>query len=161
MSQATTTKGQCLCGKVQVRLSRLLADRGASPRPAIKVTVTADKPLTSFDTLCCHCDSCKRRSGGVASYAFVVPEQRVSFHGSAHKTFEDRDTGSGKPMRRTMCAECGSPVCVIEADSPDMRCLQYGLFAGQVELPRPALEMFASKRVPWINEVGEDVREMA
>ncbi|RYP81713.1 hypothetical protein DL769_001863 [Monosporascus sp. CRB-8-3] len=142
MSQATTTKGQCLCGKVQV-------------------TVTADKPLASFDTLCCHCDSCKRRSGGVASYAFVVPERRVSFHGSAHKTFEDRDTGSGKPMRRTMCAECGSPVCVIEADSPDVRCLQYGLFAGQLELPRPALEMFASKRVPWINEVGEDVRERA
>ena len=40
-----------------------------------------------------------------------------------------------------------------------MRCLQYGLFAGQVELPKPELEMFASKRVDWMPEVGSDVKE--
>ena len=149
------------------------------------MTVTADQPLTSFDTLCCHCDNCKRRSGGVASYAFVVPQEHVVFEPppddngngndniaaataaaagegpNPHRTFVDGATGSGKPMRRTMCAECGSPVCIVEAHAPDLRCLQYGLFAGVVELPRPELEMFASRRVAWVAEVGKDVRDMA
>ena len=129
------------------------------------MTVAADKPLTSFDTLCCHCDNCKRRSGGVASYAFVVPQENVVFEPArdvgAHRTFMDGATGSGKPMYRTMCTECGSPVCIIEAHAPDVRCLQYGLFAGVVELPCPELEMFASRRVAWVGEVGKDVRETA
>ncbi|KAK7725540.1 hypothetical protein SLS63_008144 [Diaporthe eres] len=118
---STTTSGQCLCGKVQV-------------------TVTG-KHLASLPTLTCHCVSCKRRSGGVASYAFVVPKQNVRFQpepnppgpigpaGGPHKIFVDNDTGSGHPMQRTMCAECGSPVCIIESADPDARCLQFGLFA--------------------------------
>lgn len=66
-------------------------------------------------------------------------------------------------MQRTMCAECGSPVCIIESADPDARCLQFGLFADSqgVDLGdcKPALEMFASRRVKWIPAVGDDVRE--
>ncbi|KKY32850.1 hypothetical protein UCDDA912_g07187 [Diaporthe ampelina] len=154
---STTTSGQCLCGKVQV-------------------TVTG-KPLASFPTLTCHCVSCKRRSGGVASYAFVVPKQNVQFRpepnppnpigpaGGPHRVFVDNNTGSGHPMHRTMCAECGSPVCIIESADPDARCLQFGLFADSdgVDLNqcRPALEMFACRRVSWIPLLGDDVREKA
>lgn len=66
-------------------------------------------------------------------------------------------------MQRTMCAECGSPVCIIEAADLEARCLQFGLFADSegVDLNecKPDLEMFASRRVRWIPEVGDDVRE--
>ncbi|KAH0137176.1 hypothetical protein KCU67_g15841, partial [Aureobasidium melanogenum] len=134
----TQTTGRCLCGKVQVTVS--------------------DKPLTSFSTLCCNCTNCKRRSGGIASYAFIVPKQHVSISGSTHKSYSDPDTGSGKPMTRTMCTECGSPVCIIEAASPDDRCLQYGLFAGEVELPKPEIEFFGKDRVVWVPEMGKDVK---
>ncbi|KAG9679510.1 hypothetical protein KCU99_g1367, partial [Aureobasidium melanogenum] len=137
----TQTTGRCLCGKVQVTVS--------------------DKPLTSFSTLCCNCTNCKRRSGGIASYAFIVPKQHVSISGSTHKSYSDPDTGSGKPMTRTMCTECGSPVCIIEAASPDDRCLQYGLFAGEVELPKPEIEFFGKDRVVWVPEMGKDVMETA
>jgi len=58
-----------------------------------------------------------------------------------------------------MCSECGSPVVVIEHSAPETRCLQYGLFAGEVELPKPKLEMFASRMCVWEKKVGEDVRE--
>lgn len=165
------------------------------------MTVTG-APLSSFPTLTCHCTSCKRRGGGIASYAFVVPKQHVSFSpaptgglgivdpttkeptkvtvgaaagdgavdgsssgGGSHKVFVDRNTGSGHPMQRSLCAECGSPVCIVEAEDPDARCLQYGLFADSegVDLSacRPRLELFASRRVSWMPEVGEDVREKA
>lgn len=66
-------------------------------------------------------------------------------------------------MQRTMCAECGSPVCIIESADPDARCLQFGLFADSqgVDLNecKPALEMFACRRVNWIPLLGDDVRE--
>jgi hypothetical protein len=124
--------------------------------------VTVDGSLSSFPSLMCHCTSCKRRSGGVASYAFMVPKEKVSISSptSTHVTFVDPDTGSGKPMQRTMCSTCGSPVCIIEASAPDTRCLQYGLFADQ-ELPPPKLEMFRSKACAWVNSVGEDVKQEA
>lgn len=181
---STTTSGQCLCGKVHVSSPPLLS---STPQPFshplltrleshLQVTVTG-RPLASFPTLTCHCVSCKRRSGGVASYAFVVPKQNVRFHpqpnppnpigpsGGPHKIYVDKDTGSGHPMQRTMCAECGSPVCIIESADPDARCLQFGLFADSegVDLSecKPALEMFASRRVEWIPELGDDVRDKA
>lgn len=192
----------------EVNPSSLKANRDA----CFQVTVTG-KPLSSFPTLTCHCNSCKRRSGGIASYAFVVPKQHVQFNpapsfalgiGAAatatatatasesssssgsqrgattpgeevasrlvHTIFVDKDTGSGHPMQRTLCVECGSPVCIVEASDPDARCLQFGLFAGVrgaseadggglLSECRPQLEMFASRRVKWMPEVGQDVRE--
>ncbi|KAH0291244.1 hypothetical protein M436DRAFT_56463 [Aureobasidium namibiae CBS 147.97] len=136
---STKTTGHCLCGKVQV-------------------TVTS-QPLLSYPTLCCSCNNCKRRSGGIASFAFIVPSSDVHIAGSSHTSYSDPDTGSGKPMTRSMCKECGSPVCIIEASAPESRCLQYGLFAGEVELPRPQVEFFGKERVVWVSEMGGEVKE--
>lgn len=110
----------------------------------------------------CHCNSCKRRSGGIASYAFIVPKNLVSITASppdVYATYLDHDTGSGKPMTRTMCRECGSPVVIIEGSQPEVRCLQFGLFAGEVELPKPKLEMFRREACGWVGEVGEKVMQ--
>lgn len=106
----------------------------------------------------CHCESCKRRSGGIASYAFVIPKENVTINGSSHTTYTDHCTGSGKPMQRSMCSACGSPVSIIEGHAPDMQCLQYGLFA-HLELPKPQLEMFRSQACVWVGPVGEDVKD--
>lgn len=108
----------------------------------------------------CHCNSCKRRSGGLASFAFCIPKDSViSITGETHHTYSDSDTGSGKPMQRSMCTKCGSPVCIIEGSQPDTRCLQYGLFAGEVEYPKPELELFWKDACIWEKTVGKDVRE--
>ena len=64
-------------------------------------------------------------------------------------------------MQRSMCSRCGSPVRIIEGTAPDMWCMQYGLFADEIDLPAPKLEMFRSKACGWQKEVGEDVREKA
>ena len=77
--------------------------------------------------------------------------------GDSHKVYEDNGTASGHPMQRSMCANCGSPVMIIEHSQPDTRCLQYGLFADQ-ELPPPKLEFFWSQACRWEKSVGEDVR---
>ncbi|KAF2768491.1 hypothetical protein EJ03DRAFT_352207 [Teratosphaeria nubilosa] len=137
-----TPKGSCLCGQVEV---------------------TVDQPLSSLDTLMCHCISCKKRSGGIASYAFIVPEgqKHVKIAGKSHVSYEDKDTASGKPMERSSCSACGSPIRVVEGTAPETWCLQYGLFADAVDLPPPKLEMFRSRACAWVQAVGKDVRDKA
>ncbi|KAL1588071.1 hypothetical protein WHR41_03166 [Cladosporium halotolerans] len=132
------TNGRCLCGDVKVQITT---------------------PISTLSSLVCHCANCKRRSGGVASYAFMVPKEHASITGDNHVNHSDPNTSSGKPMQRSMCSRCGSPVRIIEGHAPDVWCLQYGLFADEVELPRPKLELFRSKACGWVAEVGEDVKE--
>ena len=120
--------------------------------------VSVDVRLSEVNSLVCHCSNCKRRSGGVASYAFMVPKENVLIAGETHVDRSDPNTSSGKPMQRSMCSECGSPVRIIEGHAPDIWCLQYGLFADEVDFPKPKLELFRSKACEWIDIVGEDVK---
>ena len=118
-----------------------------------------DIPLSDVDSLVCHCANCKRRSGGVASYAFMIPKHHVSIASDCHVNRSDPNTSSGKPMQRSMCSECGSPVRIIEGHAPDIWCLQYGLFADEIELPKPKLELFRGKACSWINAVGDEMKQ--
>lgn len=126
----------------------------------IKVTINAaPNALASYPSLMCHCASCKRRSGGIASYASLIPKNQVTITGDTHSNYEDPDTGSRKPMQRSLCTYCGSPVRIIEGSAPDTWCMQYGLFADEVHLPPPRLELFRSKACAWVREVGKNVRQ--
>jgi hypothetical protein len=126
---------------------------------ALDDQVTVDGQLSEFDTLMCHCTSCKRRSGGIASYAFMIPEEKVHVTaGEEHTTYIDDNTGSGKPMIRSMCARCGSPVIIVEGHAPNIRCVQYGIFADQ-ELPVPKLELFRKSACGWQPAVGEQIKQ--
>jgi hypothetical protein len=89
----------------------------------------------------------------------MVPKEHVSIDGDTHVNWSDPNTSSGKPMQRSICSECGSPVRIIEAHTPGTWCLQYGLFTDEVELPKPKLELFRSKACEWMGVVGEDVEE--
>lgn len=118
-----------------------------------------DGALSSFDSLMCHCTSCKRRSGGIASFAFMIPKQHVNITGKCHAIYIDHETGSGKPMERSMCSECGSPIRIIEGHAPDIWCMQYGLFADEAELPPPRLELFRKKACGCMAPVGQEVKD--
>lgn len=75
----------------------------------------------------------------------MVPKENAFIAGDAHVDRSVHNTSSGKPMQKSMCAECGSPVRIIEGHAPDIWCLQYGLFADEIDLPKPKLELFRSK----------------
>lgn len=89
----------------------------------------------------------------------MVLKEHVLIAGDTYVDRSDPNTSSGKPMQRSMCTECGSPVRIIEGHAPDIWCLQYGLFADEVGLPKPKLKLFRSKACQWIGAVGEDVKE--
>lgn len=157
------TKGRCCCGQVTVCFYSCPAVPERNPTSDASFQVATERSVLSYDSLMCHCNACKRRSGGLASFAFMVPKnecQIIEKIAGAHIMYMDSEnTTSGKPMQRTMCKNCGSPVFVIEAHAPDTRCLQYGLFAGEVdELPKPKLELFRKEACSWEAVLGQDVK---
>lgn len=176
----TKTDGECLCGGVKVgrrgfndsehlqlecpptTATAVRLCKVTSPFDIVNAQVVVDGSLEDFESLTCHCNSCKRRSGGIASYAFMVPKEKVTVKDpdSLHVEYIETNTTSGKPMVRTMCKRCGSPVIVIEDSAKDIRCLQYGLFAvgdSKVELPQPQLELFRKQACQWERILGEKV----
>lgn len=88
----------------------------------------------------------------------MIPKEKVQVTGEKHTSYMDHDTGSGKPMERSMCSGCGSPVIIVEGHAPDIRCVQYGIFADQ-ELPAPKLELFRKSACGWQQTVGEQVKD--
>ena len=74
----------------------------------------------------------------------MVPKEKVAIVGHEHHIYTDGNTGSGKPIQRSMCRYCGTPVTIIEAHAPDTYCIQQGIFVDH-ELPPPKLEMFRSQ----------------
>lgn len=87
----------------------------------------------------------------------MIPKGHVTITGSTHTSYMDPETKSGKPMERSMCSRCGSPIRIIEAMDPDTWCMQYGLFAGESDLPPPKLEMWRRRACDWAPKVGEKV----
>ena len=76
-------KGGCLCG-------------------AVRYWTTAE-PLTST---VCHCRDCQRFTGSAFGALVYVPKETLTIEGTT-KTFTSLG-GSGKPMVRHFCPECGS-----------------------------------------------------
>jgi hypothetical protein len=62
----------------------------------------------------CHCESCRRASGAhVIAWLAVRTEAFRFTHGSP------REFVSSPPVRRSFCADCGSPLTYRHRDSPE------------------------------------------
>ena len=105
-----TTTGNCLCGAVRV---------------------TVDAPLSKISA--CHCDMCRRWSGGI-QMGIEVPEDRVTITGPV-KTYR-----SSWFAERAWCADCGSALWFRNIDGPEVGFFEVmpGLFdnAGGARLKR-------------------------
>ncbi len=63
----------------------------------------------------CHCESCRRASGAHVVAWFSVRAESFRFtHGSP------REFASSPAVRRTFCAQCGSPLSYWHRDSSDI-----------------------------------------
>jgi hypothetical protein len=84
-------EGGCACGAIRYRTSG-----------------------TPTNSMVCHCRSCRRISGAPVVAWVTFPIARFQF--IAGKPSEYR---SSKPVRRTLCAACGTPLTYVHDDSPD------------------------------------------
>jgi len=122
-------KGGCLCGAV-----RYMAD--ADPTSA---TV-------------CHCRDCQKFTGSAFAALVRVAREAVTIEGTL-KTFSSIG-GSGNPILRHFCPECGSSIAEEPGTRPGMIILNIGTFDDPT-VAKAGREIFRDDALPWVEVHGE------
>lgn len=117
----TARQGRCHCG-------------------AVRFTATGE-PL--FVVLC-HCESCRRSTGGAVVAWCGFRREDVAFAG-ATPTYYTSSPG----VRRGFCARCGTSLTFESMRWPD----DVHLMVGNFDAPEsftPQCHVFAAERLPWL-----------
>lgn len=122
-------KGGCLCG-------------------AVRYTSEADPSAATI----CHCHDCQQFTGAVFATLVAVPKTSVTIEGLV-KTFTSTG-GSGKPILRHFCPECGSSLAEEPGTRPGMVILNVGTFDNP-SAATPGREIFRDDGVPWVQVAGD------
>ena len=122
-------KGGCLCG-------------------AVRYSTTAE-PVTSG---VCHCRDCQKFTGSAFGALVYVPKETLMFEGTT-KTFTSPG-GSGKPMLRHFCPECGSSIAQEPGTRPGIVVLNIGTLDDPKSIT-PAREIFCDDALPWVQTIGD------
>ncbi|TRM68038.1 Mss4-like protein [Schizophyllum amplum] len=129
---STTTKyfGSCLCGAVNFEL--------------------AEAPLQHN---LCHCLNCQKASGSAfASNLFVKREKITITKGKDQlKSWADCGTRSGKPLHRTFCGVCGSPLLGYPELNPKVATVASS--ALDVKQWGPRKEGFTENKRSWLRNI--------
>jgi len=97
----------------------------------------------------CHCNDCKRASGGEMATFFGVPAGDFTLISGTPKAFH-YVAESGKGLDRNFCPECGSRLFTTNLESfPGMVFVMLGSL-DRPDLIAPKLEMFTKRRCRWM-----------
>lgn len=97
----------------------------------------------------CHCNDCKRASGGAMATFFGVPEDDFTLISGKPKGFH-YIAESGKGLYRNFCSECGARLFSTKLESfPGLVFVTLGSL-DRPELIAPKLEMFTKRRLSWM-----------
>jgi len=94
----------------------------------------------------CHCKNCQKQTGTAFSVVLAVPKSGLSIHGQL-KTYRDTG-GSGQPVLRSFCPECGSPITTVVASMPDLTLLKAGTLDDTSWLD-PKMHIFCDSAQHW------------
>jgi len=122
-------RGGCLCG-------------------AVRYSTTAE-PVTSG---VCHCRDCQKFTGSAFGALVYVPKETLMLEGTT-KTFTSPG-GSGKPMLRHFCPECGSSIAQEPGTRPGIVVLNIGTLDDPKSIT-PAREIFCDDALPWVQTIGD------
>ncbi|MGH1483899.1 MAG: GFA family protein [Geminicoccales bacterium] len=114
--------GRCLCGAVTYRTDGL--------------------PLRVSH---CHCEQCRRSSGGVALTLAAFNADQVTFSGIAMKDVRPTDFAT-----RSFCPECGSHITFQFDDKPEFIAIMVGTL-DQPEKTPAIRHNFASEKIAWVH----------
>ena len=95
---------------------------------------------------------CQKFTGSTFATLVRVPKEAMTIEG-ALKTFSSIG-GSGNPILRHFCAECGSSIAEESAMRPDTIVLNVGTFDDPT-VAKPGREIFRDDAVPWVEVHGE------
>src|SRR5215471_8662289 len=96
----------------------------------------------------CHCNDCKRASGGEMATFFGIPEDDFTVLSGKTKAFH-YTANSGKGLDRNFCPDCGARLFTSNLESfPGMVFVTIGSL-DKPEGIEPVLEMFTKRRLDW------------
>jgi hypothetical protein len=121
--------GGCLCG-------------------AVRYTAEAEAPRATV----CHCRDCQKFTGSAFAALVMVPKEALTLSGPL-KTFSSIG-GSGKPILRHFCPECGSSIAEEPGTRPGMVILNVGTFDDPA-VATPGREIFRDDALPWVHVDGD------
>jgi hypothetical protein len=116
--------GKCQCGKLSYR---------ANAEPALVCV--------------CHCKDCQRQSGTAFATLVFIPNETFKMAGES-KTFTYRG-GSGQPVKRSFCPECGSAVTLDAAAVPGMVLITSGTL-DDTSFIKPTRNLFCDSKQSWV-----------
>ncbi len=99
----------------------------------------------------CHCNICKKTTGGVFATIAVIEESNLEI-------IEGQDTlttyqVSEKAIKH-FCRTCGTPIFGLHKKYPGNCMLQVGSL-DDPSLVAPAINIFCESMMPWIKEIAE------
>ena len=114
---------------------------------AVTYTAEVDTPIVGYD----HCDDCQRQTGSTYSLVCLVPEENFKPEGLPLKKW--KGTGkSGKPVWRTFCPECGSPIS-HEPEVSSVIAIKCGTLDTDIKRAlKPEMEIWTDSKLPFCQE---------
>ena len=124
---------------------------------SITVTVTQNDLFTKPNGHICHCMNCRKITGASSAALLMLPSKNVTLSDPKQylKTYMDNDTGSGNPLPRSFCSNCGSTIGELHPNGP-YAWLHLGIFP---RIPEPEFEIFVDHRQPWMRPVTENAEQ--
>lgn len=95
----------------------------------------------------CHCDDCKRATGGPYTVGVLSDAAKLRIVSGAVKGYT-AIADSGRKITRQFCPECGSPLFTRAEVLPDKVFIKAGSL-DQPELVKPSCQMWTERAVPW------------
>jgi hypothetical protein len=126
--------GRCLCGKLTY---------SANAEPAMVCV--------------CHCKNCQRHSGTAFATLVFIPNETFRMEGES-KVFS-RPGGSGKPVKRLFCPECGSAVAWDAGVAPNMVLIPSGTL-DDTSFIKPTRNIFCAEAQSWV-PLAQDTQNFA
>ncbi|KAK8185357.1 Mss4-like protein [Phyllosticta capitalensis] len=127
----TPQTGSCLCG-------------------LITYTITPNAPPVY--SVLCHCDNCKKATGGHFICNTIYQKQHFTLTHGSPKAYRDAATDSGTPLYRHFCGDCGSNLWITTPLVEGIVSVLTGTLDAGVarEAWRPNKEQYIEAKAHWL-----------
>lgn len=99
-------------------------------------------------TALCHCRTCQRQTGTVASFVVGVKDADLHVRGATLGTFVTQGD-SGQSVQRSFCTNCGSPIVSRCNAMPGVAFIKAGTLDDCSTL-KPTVEFYLQDALPWV-----------
>ncbi|KAJ5102326.1 hypothetical protein NUU61_004548 [Penicillium alfredii] len=136
MSQSFT--GSCLCKNITYRID-----------------LPASEPVPEI--VLCHCTNCKHYTGSGFSANIIVPQTSLNFTEGTPKLYLDRNDRGGQ-VRRTFCANCGSPLTSQPSGEDRMIVVKSGTLddESRANCGKLSMEIYHQRKDRWTDALGQE-----